>query len=74
MGEFRALGDGVMSFEGVVGDVILLRLPTGTRLIDTILAVIPSPYPLSSSSVPFPKKVEPRSGANSAEPCEFIRW
>jgi hypothetical protein len=74
MGEFRAPVDGVMGFEGEGGDVIVLRLPTSTRLIDTTLAVIPSPHALSSSSIPLPEKFETRSGAKSTEPCEFIRW
>ena len=48
IGEFRAPVDGVKDFDGVGGDVIVFRLPTGTRVIDTILGVIPSPYTFSS--------------------------
>jgi hypothetical protein len=73
MGELRAPVDGVIGFEGEGGDVIVLRLPTGTRLIDTTLAVIPRPYALSPSSIPLPEKFGTRSGAKSTEPCEFIR-
>jgi len=73
LGEFTALVDGDKVFEGDAGTIVL-RLPTGTRLIGTALAVIPSPYTLSSSSVQLAERFGARSGWNSAEPCEVIRW